>query len=131
LRYGLLIIVSGTAKNNHQFNGTAMQIVLNPDATKRAELRDLYNRALGEAEELYIASAYLTDWDTNYKLGLGCRRVVSSSALIRADTEGCHAECSALDSKAHFILVLGCPIKNCGFHPKSWRGKPARKNTIA
>jgi hypothetical protein len=27
-----------------------MQIVLNPNATKRAELRDLYNCALGEPE---------------------------------------------------------------------------------
>ena len=60
----------------HHLVGAAMQIVLNPNATKGTELRDLYNRALDEAEELYIASAYLTDWDTSYKLGSACRRVV-------------------------------------------------------
>src|ERR1035438_4335696 len=55
---------------------TSMQIVLNPSGTKRTELRDIYNRALDEADELYIASAYLTDWDASYKLGAACRRVV-------------------------------------------------------
>ena len=101
-----------------------MQIVLNPDATKRAELRDLYNRALGEAEELYIASAYLTDWDTNYKLGLGCRRVVF---LVGTDF-GLTRKAAMLNvlrwiPKRISFSFLAVQSRTGGFHPKivAWK----------
>ncbi len=45
-----------------------MKILLSPNAGKATELRDVYKRAFSEAEEIYIASAYLTDWNSSYKL---------------------------------------------------------------
>src|SRR6202451_3467011 len=55
---------------------SALNLLLSPNATNRTELRDAYNLALAQAEVLYIASAYLTEWDTSYKLGKACRSVV-------------------------------------------------------
>jgi hypothetical protein len=53
-----------------------MQIFLSPSAEKPTELREVYNRALDEAQELYIATAYLMEWDVGYKLNGGCKRLV-------------------------------------------------------
>jgi hypothetical protein len=102
----------------------SVQIVLNPAGTKRAELRDVYNRALDEAEELYIASAYLTDWDASYRLSSKCKRVVF---LVGTDF--------GLTRKAAMLNVLdwipkGIPFSFLavqsqpgGFHPKivTWK----------
>jgi hypothetical protein len=102
----------------------SMQIVLNPNATKRTELRDIYSRALDEAEELYIASAYLTDWDASYKLGSACKRVVF---LVGTDF--------GLTRKAAMLNVLrwipkrisfsfsAVQSQSGGFHPKlvAWK----------
>jgi hypothetical protein len=101
-----------------------MQIVLNPNAAKRTELRDLYNRALGEAEELYIASAYLTDWDTSYKLGSACKRVVF---LVGTDF-GLTRKAAMLNvlrwiPKGISFSFLAVQSQTSGFHPKivAWK----------
>jgi len=106
-----------------------MQIVLNPDATKRAELRDFYNRALGEAEELYIASAYLTDWDTNYKLGSACRSVVF---LVGTDF-GLTRKAAMLNvlrwiPKRISFSFLAVQSRTGGFHPKivAWKASSGK-----
>jgi HKD family nuclease len=52
------------------------RLLLGPDNAKQNELRDAYGLALDQAEELYIASAYLTEWDTDYKLGNACKSLV-------------------------------------------------------
>jgi hypothetical protein len=53
-----------------------MRILLSGSGKKYDELRDLYKRALWEAREIYIASAYLTDWDPAWKLGSACQKIV-------------------------------------------------------
>jgi hypothetical protein len=54
----------------------SMRILLSPNPNKQpAELGDLYTDALSQAEELYLATAYLTDWNTAYKLNKACRQV--------------------------------------------------------
>lgn len=58
------------------------KLLLSPNTSNQAELRDAYSLALDEAEELYIASAYLTEWDTAYKLGKACERL---SFLVGTD----------------------------------------------
>ncbi len=55
---------------------SSAKLLLSPNAPIQNELRDVYNLALDEAEELYIASAYLTEWDTAYKLGTACKSLV-------------------------------------------------------
>jgi hypothetical protein len=100
-----------------------MQILLSPSAAKPAELRDVYKRAFDEAEELYIASAYLTDWDSGYKLSTGCKRVIF---LVGTDF--------GLTRKAAMLNVLrwipkhasffgAVPPQDGGFHPKivAWK----------
>jgi len=105
-------------------SGASMQILLSPNATKLTELRDVYNRALDEAEELYIASAYLTEWDVSHKLGSACKRVVF---LVGTDF--------GLTRKAAMLNVLrwipehisftflAVQSQSGGFHPKivAWK----------
>lgn len=55
---------------------SSAKLLLSPNAPNQNELRDAYSLALDEAEELYIASAYLTEWDTAYKLGKACKSLV-------------------------------------------------------
>ena len=106
-----------------------MQIVLNPDATKSTELRDLYNRALGEAEELYIASAYLTEWDVSHKLGSACRRVVF---LVGTDF-GLTRKAAMLNvlrwiPKGISFSFLAVQSQTGGFHPKivAWKTRAGK-----
>jgi len=53
-----------------------MKIVLNPDIDKPSALRVAYDRAFKEATELYIASAYLTEWNASNPLNKVCKRVL-------------------------------------------------------
>jgi hypothetical protein len=83
-----------------------MRIFLSPTVKKESEqLRGVYERALGEAEELYLASAYLTDWDLRYRLSPACRNLV---ILVGTDF--------GLTRKAALRNVLRwLPAKNCFF----------------
>ena len=101
-----------------------MKILLNPNATKRTELRDLYNHALDEAEELYIASAYLTNWDASHKLGSACKRVVF---LVGTDF-GLTRKAAMLNVLAWIpkhisFSFLAVQSQSGGFHPKivAWK----------
>ncbi len=53
-----------------------MKLLLSRDIDCVDNLRGLYLRAFREAEEIYIASAYLTDWNHRDKLSSHCKRVV-------------------------------------------------------
>jgi hypothetical protein len=52
-----------------------MKILLTPDPGRSSPLRDVYDQAFKEATELYIASAYLTDWSASKPLGTQCKRL--------------------------------------------------------
>ncbi|HEY1580525.1 MAG TPA: hypothetical protein VGF82_25975 [Terracidiphilus sp.] len=52
-----------------------MKILLTPDLSRSTPLREAYDRAFKEATDLYIASAYLTDWSVSKSLGNQCKRV--------------------------------------------------------
>ncbi|MFK3797088.1 hypothetical protein [Pseudomonas sp. NPDC088444] len=49
-----------------------MKLVLLP-RSEGSDLQPLYHRALQVSVELYILSAYLTEWDTTVKLGPQCQ----------------------------------------------------------
>lgn len=53
-----------------------MQILLSPSDGKVYQLRRVYSKALRDATELYIASAYLTDWSEIQPIGEFCDQVV-------------------------------------------------------
>src|ERR1700678_1465214 len=100
-----------------------MQILLSPNAKKRTELRDVYKHAFDEAEELYIASAYLTDWDSSYKLNTKCRCVFF---LVGTDF-GLTRKAAMLNVlhwiPQHISFFGAVPQQDDGFHPKivAWK----------
>lgn len=110
-----------------------MRIILSPETKHITELRDVYNQAFDVAEELYIASAYLTDWDVNYKIGSACKRVVF---LVGTDF--------GLTRKAAMRNVLrwvprriscffgAVPQQSGGFHPKivAWKARTGKHYCI-
>lgn len=100
-----------------------MKILLSPNVGKATELRDVYKRAFSEAEEIYIASAYLTDWNSSYKLQAGCKRLVF---LVGTDF-GLTRKAALLDVLRWIpqrISFFGAvPQQDGGFHPKivAWK----------
>ena len=52
-----------------------MKIVLTPDHQNPKQLRLLYKRAFREAQELFVATAYLTNWDTTRRVTSKCKRL--------------------------------------------------------
>lgn len=99
-----------------------MDLVLLP-YNSGSDLQILYHRALQESEELYILSAYLTEWDTSVKLGGQCK----SFAFIVGKDFGItrKAACEKVigwlprSRQAHFLVAELID----GFHPKAlfWR----------
>jgi len=53
-----------------------LKIFLGPNTKDPAALRDVYNKAVQEAEELYIATAYLMDWSGVQQVNPSCKRLV-------------------------------------------------------
>jgi hypothetical protein len=108
-----------------------MRILLSGSEEKYADLRDLYNRAFKEAKELYIASAYLTDWDPAWKIGSACEKMVF---VVGRDF--------GLTRKSAMLAVLKLIPKGessffaadteDGFHPKivAWKSGSGRNYCI-
>lgn len=107
-----------------------MQIILNPNDGETLQLKDIYSRAFRDATELYIASAYLTDWDKSKKLGKTCKHVV----FIVGTDFGLSRKAAMRNvlgwlPKRGSCLFLAAPqVADCGFHPKVivWRSKNDR-----
>jgi hypothetical protein len=105
-----------------------MQLLLQPNSTLviRA-LRGVYRRAFWEAGELYIVSAYLTEWDSSLRINSKCKLgiVVGKDFGITRK-----AACKNL------LQWLPSNRKDCfyaaeyigGFHPKAmfWKNKAGR-----
>lgn len=99
-----------------------MDLLLVPHSSG-SNLQALYHRALQSSEELYILSAYLTEWDTSVKLGRQCK----SFAFIVGKDFGitrkvaCEKVINWLP-KARRAQFLVAELFD-GFHPKAmfWR----------
>jgi len=107
-----------------------MKILLCPNAERPSELDDLYSKAFREAEELYIASAYLTDWNPNRRLGAGCKRL-----LFLVGTDFGLTRKAALSAVLRWIpkrlnsTFKAVPQRSLGgFHPKVvvWRARSVK-----
>lgn len=105
-----------------QRNVRPVELVLLPDSSK-LNLQQLYHRALRFSEELYILSAYLTEWDMSVKLGARCK---SFAFIVGKDfgitrREACQKVIKWLprSRRAHFLVAELIT----GFHPKAmfWR----------
>jgi hypothetical protein len=96
-----------------------MNVILHPiPRASTVSLTDLYNRAITEAVELFIVSAYLTDWTPKGKINKGCEEVSfivgTDFGLTRKDA--CKAVLAWLpkEMKSDFLAA----DKISGFHPK-------------
>ncbi|OSR65085.1 hypothetical protein BV326_05445 [Pseudomonas syringae pv. actinidiae] len=99
-----------------------MDLLLLPQSS-RAELADVYRRALRNSTHLYIVSAYLTHWDIEENLGKQCETftfiVGKDFGITRI--AACKQVLTWLPEKWHeeFLVAEGI----VGFHPKAvfWR----------
>lgn len=95
-----------------------MKVVLSPDDGEA--LRKLYRSAFKEAREIYVATAYLTHWDPQLKLGPQCERVV----FVVGTDFGITRKAALRDVlkwlPKHATVVLGAVAGSTsgGFHPK-------------
>ncbi|MES2869229.1 MAG: hypothetical protein V4749_06630 [Pseudomonadota bacterium] len=99
-----------------------MDLVLLPHSSG-SNLQHLYHRALQVSVELYILSAYLTEWDTSVKLGAQCK---SFTFIVGKDfgitrRAACAKVINWLPRSRHARFLVAELID--GFHPKAmfWR----------
>lgn len=106
-----------------------MKLILHPKTIHVVnDLRNAYTTAFSEAEELFIASAYLTEWDKALKLNKGCKELT-----IVVGTDFHITRKKALkdllawlpkEKKADFFVA----DKIGGFHPKLLAWKTSKGN---
>lgn len=100
--------------------GSGMDLVLCPSEVDDNKLRTLYVTALQDAREIYIASAYLTDWPADLVIGRNCDRIVF---LVGTDF-GLTRKKAMRDvlrwlPKTGYSEFLAVPkLDGAGFHPK-------------
>ena len=99
-----------------------MEIILHT-GERRSELAAHYHAAFADAVELYIVSAYLTEWDTDIKLAPSCKRfrfIIGKDFGITRK-EACRKVMKWLPAtrKTNFLVAEAIT----GFHPKAiiWR----------
>jgi hypothetical protein len=111
-----------------------MQVLLSPNKSQPDQLRLIYARAIREATELYIASAYLTDWNGGQAVGKACKQIV----FIVGTDFGLSRKAAMRNvlrwmPKRGSCLFLAAPKMTAGgFHPKivAWRSKGGRCYTL-
>jgi hypothetical protein len=102
-----------------------MQIFLNPNYKQPDSLREVYKHAFERAEEIYLATAYLTDWDASHKLNSRCKRLTflvgTNFGLTRK--AAMFSVLSWIPKSIPFSFFGAVPPQKGGFHPKviAWK----------
>ena len=112
-----------------------LQLVLTPNSTAPETLNNIYREAFGQATEIYVATAYLTDWDKSQQLGAECKQLV----FIAGTDFGLTRKQAMRDvlqwmPKRGACLFLAVPkLSDGGFHPKIaiWKSKAGKYYLIA
>jgi HKD family nuclease len=94
-----------------------MSLILHtPENT--GELSDIYHRAMANAVELFIVTAFLTEWDTSLKLNADCRkfRVIIGKDFGITRKAACTALMGWLPPTRKGQFMVADRIS--GFHPK-------------
>ncbi len=103
-----------------------MNILLHPD--KDGGLSEHYKRAFGKAIELFIVTAYLTEWDSSLILNSNCKdfRVIIGKDFGITRKAACESVMKWLPSerKNQFLVV----DMISGFHPKAVFWKESSEN---
>jgi HKD family nuclease len=100
-----------------------MELILLPKKSDNLSLDGIYHRALSRSKELYIASAYLTEWGIKESLGDQCESflfIVGKDFGITRK-RACRAVMEWLPADRHQEFMVAESIS--GFHPKAmfWR----------
>ncbi|WP_343577870.1 phospholipase D family protein [Pseudomonas sp.] len=101
-----------------------MELILLPNKeTNSLSLEKIYHRALTQSKELYIVSAYLTDWSIDEQVGSQCKHFLF---IIGKDfgitrKQACRKVLNWLPPKRQSQFMVAESIS--GFHPKAifWR----------
>lgn len=100
-----------------------------PDS--ESELSSYYQKAFGNAVEIYIVTAYLTDWNEKLTLSRKCKsfRVIIGKDFGITRKAACTALLKWLppERKGQFLVADGIG----GFHPKAMFWKDAKQNCFA
>lgn len=100
-----------------------MELILLPKKSEGLSLEKIYQRALSRSKELYIVSAYLTEWGIKEELGSQCESflfIVGKDFGITRKS-ACRAVMEWLPTDRHQEFMVAESIN--GFHPKAmfWR----------
>src|SRR5690349_19035385 len=109
----------------------AMRLILHP-RTGGDALSKNYQRAFAEAVELFVVSAYLTEWDGTLKLNPKCtkfRFIVGEDFGITRKT-ACEDVLRWLPRNLKGTFRVA--VANGGFHPKAvfWKDGAGRRNAL-
>lgn len=111
-----------------------MKILLSPSEVKRNNLIKSYQRAITSSKELYIGSAFLTNWDIKKRLSPGCKKflflVGTDFGLTRKDACANVLKWLPKKFKSDFLAVPSSSAGN--FHPKIviWHGNDNKYHCI-
>lgn len=106
-----------------------MEVILHPTiSSNNQNLKELYKKAISEAEELFILSAYLTDWGINVPFPKNCQKlkfiVGTDFGITRKDA--CRKVLKWLP--AIFKDDFRAADKVSGFHPKIMMWRNSKSN---
>jgi HKD family nuclease len=96
-----------------------MRVLLHPlGKDKAGSLQDLYDKAISEARELFIVSAYLTGWSTKKSISSACQKVTFIVGTDFGITRkaACRKVLNWLPKKFKSDFLAADSIS--GFHPK-------------
>jgi hypothetical protein len=84
----------------------------------QAQLEKIYKSAFDEARELYIASAYLTSWNSSLKIGKNCEiiKIIIGKYFGITRKKACKDLINWMDKKWKYNVFVAEKIS--GFHPK-------------
>lgn len=92
---------------------------------EESDIRGVYQQAFNQAVELYVVSAYLTDWDMSIKLGKSCEnfRIIIGKDFGITRKSACSKVMQWLPSERKGQFLVADNID--GFHPKAifWKDK--------
>lgn len=120
-------------RNTTGDKASKMDLILHPvDGTVLLSLTDLYDRAISEAVELFIVSAYLTEWKPKGSIGKDCEEmsfiVGTDFGITRKDA--CKAVLAWLPKAMKSDFLAADRIS--GFHPKLvlWKTKTGEYHLV-
>jgi HKD family nuclease len=92
-----------------------------------AKLEKIYERAFERARELYVVSAYLTNWNSDLKLSRGCKvKIIIGKDFGITRKEACKQVLKWLPSNCKHSFYVAAYIG--GFHPKAmfWKERDGK-----